>query len=61
MRNWKMPKLAEGQSADYAAIHDVRKGLLLYPPGAYTPPKRDHGPPGAIAVTIIGECPYICI
>jgi hypothetical protein len=45
MRNCKTPKLVEGQSADYAVIHDVRKG---------------RGPPSGGAVTIVGECQYIC-
>jgi hypothetical protein len=54
-----MPKLVEGQSADYAAIHDARKGPSTYPPGACTPPKRGRGPPSGVAVTIVGECPYI--
>jgi hypothetical protein len=36
MRNGKTPKIVEGQSVDYAAIHAVRKGLSLYPPDVYT-------------------------
>jgi hypothetical protein len=40
-----MPKLAEGQSVDYAAIHAAKTGLSPYPPGAYKPPRRDRGPP----------------
>jgi hypothetical protein len=60
MRNYKTPKLAEGQSVDYAAIHAMKTGLSLYPPGAYKPLKRDRGPPCGEVVTIDEECPYIC-
>jgi hypothetical protein len=60
MRNCKTPKLAEGQSVDYAAIYAAKIGLSLYPSGAYKPPKRDRGPPCGEAVIIDGECPYIC-
>jgi hypothetical protein len=59
MRNCKTPKLAEDQSVDYAAIHAVKKGLSLYPPGAYTPSKRDLDPPCGEGVTIDRECMYI--
>jgi hypothetical protein len=59
MRNYKTPNMVEGQSEDYAAIHATKRGLLQYPPGAYTPPKGGHGPPCGEAVTIVGECPYI--
>jgi hypothetical protein len=55
-----MPKLAEGQSVDYAGIHVAKRGLSLYPLGAYTPPKRDRDPLCGEGVTIDGECPYIC-
>jgi hypothetical protein len=60
MRNCKTPKQAEGQSVDYDAIYTVKRGLLPYPPDAYTPPIRDRGPPCGEAVTIAKECPYIC-
>jgi hypothetical protein len=59
MRNCKTPKLAEGKSIDNAAIHAARRGISLYPPGVYTPPKIDRGPPCDEAVTIVRECPYI--
>jgi hypothetical protein len=55
-----MPKLVEGQSADYAAIHDAKKGHSPYPPDACTPPKRGRGPPSGVTVTIVEEYPYIC-
>jgi hypothetical protein len=59
MRNYKMPKLAEGQSIDYTAIHAPRRGISPYPPGVYIPLKIDGGPPCDEVVTIVGECPYI--
>jgi hypothetical protein len=55
-----MSKLAEGQSVYYAAIHVAKIGLSPYAPGTYKPLKRDRGPPCGGAVTIDGECPYIC-
>jgi hypothetical protein len=60
MRNCKTSKLAKGQSEDYAAIHEAKRCVSPYPPGAYTPLKRDHGPLCGEAVTIAGECPCIC-
>jgi hypothetical protein len=57
MRNYKTPKLVEGQSADYVVIHNARKGPSLYSPAVCTPSKRGHGPPCGIAATIVGECP----
>jgi hypothetical protein len=55
-----MPKMMEGQSIDYAAIHIARKGLSIYPPYVYTPSKKGRGPPCGEVVIIDGECPYIC-
>jgi hypothetical protein len=59
MRKCKKSKLAEGQSINYVAIHIVKRGLSPYPPGAYTPLKRDRGPQCDEIVTINGECTYI--
>jgi hypothetical protein len=55
MRNCKTPMMVEAQSADCAAIHDMKKGPSPYPPGACTPLKIGRGPPCDEAVTIVGE------
>jgi hypothetical protein len=59
MRNCKPSELVEGQSINYVAIYIAKRGLLSYPPGAYTPPKKDRGPPCDKVVTIDRECTYI--
>jgi hypothetical protein len=33
MRNYKMPKMVEGQSVDYVAIHATKRSLSQYPLG----------------------------
>jgi hypothetical protein len=43
----------EGQSVDYATIHVAKRGLSLYPPGAYIPQKRYRGPPCGEAMTFL--------
>jgi hypothetical protein len=60
MRNYKTPKLAEGQSVKYTVIHVAKRGISPYPLGVYTPPKIDRGPPCGEAVIIVGEFPIIC-
>jgi hypothetical protein len=38
MRSCKTPKVIEGRSVDYVAIHAEKKGTSPYPPAACTPP-----------------------
>jgi hypothetical protein len=52
--------MVEGKSVDYAIIHAPKIGISPYPPGTYTPSRSGRDPPCVEAVTIDGECTYIC-
>jgi hypothetical protein len=54
-----MPKMVEGQSVDYVAIHATKRSLSQYPPGVCTPSKRGCGPPCGDTATIDRQFPYI--